>query len=183
MWSVGVYDSTSSGHKWVEEFEYSCFGVTRKNLERSSRSDNPLNQPIHLSAVAQELATQPPMIQNTDHMQLIAPTTTTTTTAAAGVGPSIDGGGEAMMPSVPVPMIARMPSYQQGDGGGADNPSSPSQSTTSCTSSSSAAASSSGAAETDGQEGDDEGEEDLRLKSIVDKSKFAFFFGSIFYCY
>lgn len=61
--------------------------------------------------------------------------------------------------------------------------SSPSQSTTSCTSSSSAAASSSGAAETDGQEGDDEGEEDLRLKSIVDKSKFAFFFGSIFYCY
>ncbi|VDK22127.1 unnamed protein product [Taenia asiatica] len=120
-------------------------------------------------AVAQELATQPPTIQNTDHMQFIAATSTTTTTTAVGVGPGIDGGGEAMMPSVPVSMIMRMPSYQQGDGGDADNPSSLSQSTTSCTSSSSAAASSSGTAETDGQEGDDEGEEDLRLKSVVDK--------------
>ncbi|KAL5967186.1 Tyrosine-protein kinase Abl [Taenia solium] len=133
--------------------------------------DGGLGKTFPTSAVhgAQELATQPPTIQNTDHMQFIAATSTTTTTTAVGVGPGIDGGGEAMMSSVPVSMIVRMPSYQQGDGRGADNPSSPSQSTTSCTSSSSAAASSSGAAETDGQEGDDEGEEDLRLKSIVDK--------------
>ncbi|VDM19256.1 unnamed protein product [Hydatigera taeniaeformis] len=121
-------------------------------------------------AVAQELATQPPVVQNTDHMQFITATsTTTTTTTTVGVGPGADGGGEAMMSSVPVSMILRMPSYHQNDGGGTDNHSSPSQSTSSCTSSSSAAASSSGAAETDGQEGDDEGEGDLRLKSIVDK--------------
>ncbi|CDS37968.1 tyrosine protein kinase Abl [Echinococcus multilocularis] len=122
-------------------------------------------------AVAQELAT-PPAAQTTDHMQFITATSTTATTTittAVGVGPGINGGGEAMLSSVPVSMIVRMPSYQQDDDEAAEDPSSPSQSTTSCTSSSSAAVSSSSAAETDGQDGDDEGEEDLCLKSLVDK--------------
>lgn len=126
--------------------------------------------------MAQELATQPLPLSNTDPtMHFTGPT--------AAINPStncspcirgIDGGGEAIMSSMPTSVIARMtpvlpPAQRQPPhhvAGGREPLSPLTPSSNSCSSSASSSdPSSPGAAETDGQDGDDEGEFDVRVKS------------------